>query len=390
MKEIFAAYYHPTPDEFKGLWDQSIFIFDTNVFLNLYRYSKNTLDGILNLFETLSDRAWMPHQVALEYQDNRLNIIQGQERPYREIPKILDETKRKIQDALYTEHLSIDVNELNTKIETSFNSITQDLQSHKELHPDLFADDYIRERISKLFAKKTGLPYSQDELTKIYKDGEERYKNQIPPGYKDLKDKQGKVKRYGNLVIKSEYGDFIVWKQIIDHAIKEKKPVIFISDDQKEDWWWISGSRTIGPRPELITEFKASTGHSFYMYTIEKFINFSREYLKTVVDQNIVDEVKEVSDDRLAWKDIVIDALKDLGGVAPLVDIYSYIEHTTPRELPKTWTATIRRTLQTFSSDTETYAGGDDLFAHLGRGLWGLRNSADTSTTTTTKLDQEQ
>lgn len=389
MKKIFSAYYHPTSDEFKELWDQSLFIFDTNVFLNLYRYSQTTLDGILNLLETISDRVWMPHQVALEYQDNRLNIIHGQERPYREIPKILDDAKRKIQDVLYKEHLSIDVNDLSTKVETSFDAIIKDLQSHKELHPDLFDDDYIRERISMLFLGKIGVPYSQDELTKIYKDGEERYKNKIPPGYKDLKEKEGQIKRFGNLVIKSEYGDLIVWKQVIDHAIKEKKSIIFISDDQKEDWWWITGSRTLGPRPELITEFKASTNNSFYMYTIDKFIDLSREYLKTSVDQNIVDEVKEVSDDRIAWKDIVINVLKDLGGVASLADIYSYIEKTTPRELPRTWTATVRRTLQTFSSDTETYDGGDDLFAHLGRGLWGLRNIANTSKTALTKEDQD-
>ena len=76
---------------------------------------------------------------------------------------------------------------------------------------------------------------------------------------------------------------------------------------------------------------------------------------------------------RRTWKDEVVVALQALGGKATLPDIYEYIENHTLRDLPETWTATVRHHLQLYSSDTETYKGGEDLFCHLGRGYWGIR-----------------
>ncbi len=77
-----------------------------------------------------------------------------------------------------------------------------------------------------------------------------------------------------------------------------------------------------------------------------------------------------------SWKDEIVNALKALGGEANLTEIYDYIENNSHRNLPKTWQATVRYTLQLNSSDTATFKkGGTDLFQHLSKGRWGLRNS---------------
>jgi hypothetical protein len=76
---------------------------------------------------------------------------------------------------------------------------------------------------------------------------------------------------------------------------------------------------------------------------------------------------------RRTWKDEVASALQALGGKAALPDIYEYIENNTSRELPDNWQAAIRNILQTYSSDAESYKGGEDLFQHLDTGYWGLR-----------------
>ncbi len=46
--------------------EQALFVFDTNVLLNLYRYQSGTRDELLNVLAQLSDRIWIPHHVALE------------------------------------------------------------------------------------------------------------------------------------------------------------------------------------------------------------------------------------------------------------------------------------------------------------------------------------
>ena len=176
------------------------------------------------------------------------------------------------------------------------------------------------------------------------------------------------------MIIQSEYGDLILWHQIIDKAKNEEKPIIFVSDDKKDDWWWEVKGKTVGPRPELITEMQYEAGVQFYMYKTDRFVGYAGEYLKIQVDQGVVDEVQEVAEERRSWKEEIVGALKVLGGKSHLSDIYDQIESTTLRELPKTWKATVRYTLQIHSSDTESYKDGEDLFCRLDRGYWGLRD----------------
>jgi hypothetical protein len=88
-----------------------------------------------------------------------------------------------------------------------------------------------------------------------------------------------------------------------------------------------------------------------------------------------------------SWKDEVVNTLAALGGKASLQDIYDYIENNTSRKLPETWRSAVRKTLQEYSSDTDSYKEGrEDLFKHLEKGVWALRN-ADGSTSFESKQE---
>jgi len=77
MRELFPSYYSLTKDDFNKLWLNCIFIFDTNILLNFYRYSEETCKDIFNnILVKIQDRLWIPHQVALEFQENR-NKLNG-------------------------------------------------------------------------------------------------------------------------------------------------------------------------------------------------------------------------------------------------------------------------------------------------------------------------
>ncbi len=80
-----------------------------------------------------------------------------------------------------------------------------------------------------------------------------------------------------------------------------------------------------------------------------------------------------------SWKEEVATALKSLGGEANLQDIYDYVGANTARKMPQNWEAAIRWTLQSYSSDTSVYKGGDDIFRHVDRGRWGLRGEESNS-----------
>ena len=77
------------------------------------------------------------------------------------------------------------------------------------------------------------------------------------------------------------------------------------------------------------------------------------------------------------WREDTIQALKNLGGVAHLSEIHKEVEKLRKGKLNNTWTQTVQRELETYSSDSEAYGGGKDIFYMVegkGKGVWGLRN----------------
>ena len=79
------------------------------------------------------------------------------------------------------------------------------------------------------------------------------------------------------------------------------------------------------------------------------------------------------------WKEDVIKALENLGGIGHLSEIYEEVEKIRDGKLNPTWDRTIQRELETNSSDSITFnkdRKGEDLFYMAkgkGQGVWGLR-----------------
>ena len=163
--------------------------------------------------------------------------------------------------------------------------------------PDVADRDATRESIEKLLSGKIGAPpASQKELDQIYADGKERYRFKRPPGYKDKDKGRDQTQAYfiNGLRFEREYGDLLVWIQILDHAKQcQLQHLVFITDDQKEDWWLYIDENTIGPRPELIDEITSESGvKAFHMYPSERFLEFAKDYLKEQVKQESIDQIR--------------------------------------------------------------------------------------------------
>ncbi len=145
--------------------------------------------------------------------------------------------------------------------------------------------------MAKIIEEKIGNGFSSDELERIYIDGENRFNNNIPPGFIDFKEKK-KNPNNSNYRI---YGDLIIWKEILSKSKQDKVGIIFISDDKKQDWWLELQEKTISPQPLLFKEFISETdGQKFYMYTLDTFMKYYGEFRKRPVAKEILQEVKEV------------------------------------------------------------------------------------------------
>lgn len=285
LRQIFRGYYRPTDEEFSELWNNCIFIPDANVLLNIYRYSPATCDTLISIFKEISERLWIPHQAASEYHNQRLNVIGQQESAYENIKSELRNLQKKNEQQLnsFSQHPFINVKKFTDMMKDTLTEIENELDECKKKHPNLLDTDELRDNITTLFRGKVGTSYLPDKLKELYDLGGKRYENEIPPGFLD----EGKGDE-------KKFGDLIIWFQVIEYAKSNKKPIVFITDDRKEDWWLKFKGKTIGPRPELIDEIYSEAGVDFYMYQTEQFMTFAQKFIKGVVNKEAIEEIQEI------------------------------------------------------------------------------------------------
>lgn len=288
MKKSFSGFYNPTNAETKLAWqsNNTVFIFDTNIFLNLYSYKEETRNDFFRFLSKLKEKIWMPFHVGLEYQMKRLDIIKEAKKVFRDANKSLDDIKE-LEKSLKVivdrfPSLSSETEELLKNINNLIDNYRNSLNELDKNQPCVRSHDEIREQLNKLFDGRIGKEPDQEFINNVEKEGEERYKNKLPPGFEDDK-KKGEF-FYGNVKYQNKFGDLIIWKQIIEY-IKENHEinnVIFVTDDSKDDWWFnieSNGKKKIGPHAFLIDEIKRINNvQLFDMYSTSYFLQLASKY----------------------------------------------------------------------------------------------------------------
>lgn len=291
MKKEFPGYFANNTDDLDKLWDECLFILDANVLLSLYRYSDSTRSDLLSVFDSLSTRLWIPHQVAYEYLTNRLNVIGEQVKTYDDTIKKAEALKKALENA--NQHPFVKTETLSTCNDT-FKLLSDELSENRLVHEKRISSDEIKDHLETLLENRVGAEYSREQIETALIDGKTRYEEKIPPGYCD-------VKKGGDSLLFADrckpYGDYIVWLQIIEKANAANKPVIFVTGDVKDDWWISFQGKTVGPQPLLVQEFLSKTGHPFYMYTPDRFLERASTYLKQETSQQTLNEIRDVRED---------------------------------------------------------------------------------------------
>lgn len=291
MQKAFQSYYPPSKEFFDALWKDALIVIDTNVLLDMYRYSDSTRNDFLDLFEKVADRLWVPHQVGLEFSRNRPGVIGEQVQMFQKATSLLsslrESTAKEIEKILsFRLHPVLSREEFKKAFEDPVTELEQRIENYTKTHPDLLKNDPILDSLLRLLDGRVGSPFDEKRLEEIYKEGKQRYEKDLPPGYEDAR---GSNKKEGNAI----YGDLVLWFQILKHVKASKiSGVIFVCNDMKEDWWWKSKGRNLGCRPELRDELYAATGASFHIYTSEQFLRYAPEHIKIQVKEESIDEVR--------------------------------------------------------------------------------------------------
>ena len=325
LKNTFNAYYLVDIEKLMKRED-TIFVFDTNVLLNLYSYTEQTREDFFSLLDIVKDRVWIPYHVGLEYQRNRLSVIRNEKKIFNDLNTYVSSIKKDL-DTTLLQSLKLKqrlpkINEetinLQKKIIEELDNYSKLIDEWNKMQPCVRSVDLIRNRIDEIFDNKIGeIPKSQEYLNELYEDGKKRYENKIPPGYEDEKTKKGNNSfKYNNLEYIPMYGDYIIWEQLINEVKnKDLKSLLFITDDVKEDWLYLidsNGKKEIGPRVELVDEIQKRTDiELFHIMKSSDFLIKGKEHFNNKIKDDSIEEINESFDikqnyylDNLAFSDI--------------------------------------------------------------------------------------
>lgn len=282
MKTHYPGYYKLSKDDLNELWKKATVVFDTNVLLDLYRVSDETASKLIETIAFFSNknRVFIPFQVANEYHRNLYEVILCQKKKYEDALKFLTDFENKISEKRNHPYLPSNLKErfssLLTDIKGSFDEQTQRIDN-------IITLPSIKDELATLLEGKVGKEYSSEELDKIKKEGSRRYAEKIPPGFKDA-DKSSD----------NQYGDFVIWREILDYSKDNTTDIIYVSSDVKEDWYLRLHGMTLGPRPELIKEFQDYTDQNINLYSLNQFLQEVNKQKVADIPEASLKEVESV------------------------------------------------------------------------------------------------
>lgn len=270
---VFTAVYKGV-EEIK---DDCVVVLDTNTLLLPYTVSSASLDQIKSTYVKLAKegRLVVPGQVAREFARNRPTKI-------AEIRKqVLDASSRLNDKVIERYPLLESLAEYRALVECGNRlkeSVTACRKAVDELAKRIQSwnwDDPVSGVYRDIFSTLVVLDSPPDKEA-VPKELDRRVIHKLPPGYKDQAKDDGGI------------GDLLIWLTIIAIGKTHKKSLIFVSADEKADWWHRSNDQPLFPRFELVDEYRReSEGGSFHICKLSDLLSLYG------VEEAVVAEVRD-------------------------------------------------------------------------------------------------
>lgn len=297
----------------------ALIVLDTNVLLDLYRYTSPARDQVLDALELVSDRLWLPYQVGLEFVRGRPKVIKDRMDDLRHagarVQNHLDSAWKNVAAAasevsqLLDQYAADEEGQSELRSLINRNTFQDMMKSWKEALLERVAtitstqdialstlatgSDSVLPRVSRLFGDRLGKQPHPSRVRQLVEDAiSYRFPNEIPPGFKDTSKSNAT-----NLQIA---GDFLLWEEIIEHAatLAEPRLVLLVSRDTKEDWYQtnVPGQQD-RPWPSLIDEMRTRAGAALFIAQPKDFYKGIRDYLRADINIRTVEEISRAADE---------------------------------------------------------------------------------------------
>lgn len=273
VEPIFTAKFR-TVNEVK---EDCLVVLDTNALLVPYLIGKDSIEQIRGTYEKLvsEKRLLIPSQVAREFAKNRANKLTELYQQFnRKISNInqLHKGRYPLLESLDSYEKALNLETRIDKLMTDYKKTVKEVLAHIKnwtwddpvslLYADLLKGDVLQD-----------LKYDKEE---IQVELTRRQIHSIPPGYKDGGKEDNGI------------GDFLIWRTILEAGKTREKSLLFVSGEEKPDWFHKSEGQALYPRYELVDEYRRnSKGQSFHIVSFARFLNIFG------ASKSVVEEVQE-------------------------------------------------------------------------------------------------
>jgi hypothetical protein len=322
----------------RAFFTDALIVLDTNVLLDLYRYSPGARNQVLAALRLVKPRLWLPYQVSWEFIRSRRSAVADRTERLQKAKNQLD---RRLRDAWSNVQNAAD------EVKGLLDQFAADEAGQAELD-ELINEESFKQLIepwqSKLNERIEELKNSQDIKLKDIVGGSDpilpqvadlydnrfatapdpttvrrhiehalgyRYPNKIPPGYLDA-EKPTPIQAAG---------DYLIWEELIEHVRAQpgQSRVLFVSGDTKSDWYEPARSSNEPPRPwpSLIDEFRARTSAELLIVETRAFFVGVSEFLDAQFTASTVEEIGRTAESHDEADDLIVIAAADDAAATP-------------------------------------------------------------------------
>lgn len=243
----FEGWSAPLADDVVDALRTGTVIVDTNILLNLYKYTAGAAADWRKIFTALGPRLFIPHQVLLEFWRRRTDLARNPDTTLRarndvaSAAQIVSSKFGSWASARRTEPTDKE-RELLDRLESVVTEMDQVFDDALTSHNERFNIDPQRDEVVAMLqalvrgGARVGKPnWTPESLKILHGEADDRYSHKIPPGFAD--DGNNPDAKNGKVTDK-KYGDYLLWTQALAEAESSGcGTVVLVTADLKEDWW---------------------------------------------------------------------------------------------------------------------------------------------------------
>jgi hypothetical protein len=256
---IFSAV-QPPAEEIKKT---CFVVLDANVLLLPYKMENVSLAEIVKVYERLTKagRLVIPPQAAREFAKHRSSKVGDVVKYLREQASLSGPLLNKKVGSLENHEGYRSAKAMVEDVKTKVRELQKAISAVADGMAANVGDEPVSIQYRRLFSKAVcNDPPECDDEAALKRELADRYAMSRPPGYKDQDKEDGGA------------GDLIIWKTILAEGLSRKLDCIFVTADQKPDWYVQAGG-AFQARFELLEEYRCVVGKTIHVMPLSRLLS---------------------------------------------------------------------------------------------------------------------